>query len=582
MPRLLGYIRFNKRGGNVEVTNFKAKLERKHLDLGETSKWGRKNQAGCHGEGFKLAALVMLRNGHSFKFETNAFYWNFGLRGTRPSLSCRLTQPSADILQRKRDEPRSQRGFSANILNDMCVKVGKSRGDQGQRVSEEEFRNWMTVSLELDPPKSAEFVRTKHGDLILDSQFQGRIYLRGLRVDGHGPDGREYRFGYNFHQGYINRDRERLTNRHEEAQILTRIWAEAIERWGDRITDYYIELFDEEEERSDILLASEYVSPETAETIFARLKYLNPGDFFYSDDETEVNKTKDKDIIINDFQKCAKKLKKNLWKILRRDPPLVRTPQEERAHLFETSQRVEPENNVFATSIIRTLKGSMMLNPKLKDIQLDFVEGGATNIDVLYIQHSNQLLIHQRWLSFTYVHQDADCDLSKIERGALADVDTFFCDHAVQDLLELTLNEVSGPVQLDGNEVRALRRKANECLRQMPRHVTMIAPEVGRVIEVSWAGTESRRFAEQYGENILDIVTLHDAACSSRLSDILSTDGLHPFPNFFSPLTCSPRYGRKTISAWPPRCQNIQQYWLQKRELQSWLVHLSTHHCLSS
>jgi hypothetical protein len=59
---LCGFIRFrydDNNEGVLEIVNFNAKLQRWHLGFGGTSKAKATEQAGQHGEGMKLAALIM-------------------------------------------------------------------------------------------------------------------------------------------------------------------------------------------------------------------------------------------------------------------------------------------------------------------------------------------------------------------------------------------------------------------------------------------------------------------------------------------------------------------------------------------
>ncbi|KAJ5819501.1 hypothetical protein N7474_005092 [Penicillium riverlandense] len=58
----LGFIRYEKKTGRVIMVNACAQLQPEALELGHTSKLGNPKLAGCHGEGLKLAALVMTRN----------------------------------------------------------------------------------------------------------------------------------------------------------------------------------------------------------------------------------------------------------------------------------------------------------------------------------------------------------------------------------------------------------------------------------------------------------------------------------------------------------------------------------------
>jgi hypothetical protein len=146
--QLMGYIQFDKNVGLLELTNFRARLEREHLDLGQSSKRTDTNLAGCHGEGFKLAALVMLRNSYAIKFESNSFYWNFSLRGANvhSTLHCQLNPKAPGLVQKERAEferktqaPGFRRGLTSNIWEDTTVKVGKVKGG-GFAITENDFR----------------------------------------------------------------------------------------------------------------------------------------------------------------------------------------------------------------------------------------------------------------------------------------------------------------------------------------------------------------------------------------------------------------------------------------------------------
>jgi hypothetical protein len=301
LQELLGFIRFNKKAGSLELTNFKAELTLEHLSLGGTTKRGQDQFAGIHGEGFKLAALVMRRRQHSVRFESTSHYWNFGFRGrARPNLCCRISRAKSEVIERKKKAyadrqaaTNFRRGLTSNIWEDVTVKISKARGETGIKISEEDFRSWLKVAIDLDPPQSTDIVQTDHGDLILDKQFSGRIYLKGLRVAGPGPTSREYIFGYNFVRGRINRDRERLASLSEEAGMLATIWEQSIAQIGDRITDNYIKMFRDHEDCADISLAIEKVSSSTAKTIWSRLRTLSPDAFFYSAEDKSESDTAD-------------------------------------------------------------------------------------------------------------------------------------------------------------------------------------------------------------------------------------------------------------------------------------------------
>ncbi|KIW81369.1 hypothetical protein Z517_04394 [Fonsecaea pedrosoi CBS 271.37] len=537
--RPLGYIRFQAKQGSLELTNFRAKLDRKHLDLGETSKRGKKALAGGHGEGFKLAALVMRRNGHSVRFETNSFCWNFSFRGTRPSLCCVLSEPGPKLVREQREEYKrrvmagdTQRGLTPYIWEDMTVKIGKSRDRGGsQKVSEEDFRKWMEVSIDLDTPESGGIVRTTTGDLILDPRFRGRIYLHGLLVSQTSDDAQNDEglcFGYNFYEGIINRDRQRMASPREEAKALASIWTQAIQLKGDSVIDAFVKLFAEDEAAADVEHSYKFISRLTAQSICRRLKESQPDAFFYSErDASRQNATTDEDIILTELKKQPLKLGKKLWTILRQEPPLMRTPLEERDHLFGTSQPIKPDMDIFSLSIIHALNGSFAQDPRMGNIRIEFVDGANTDIDLLYSSDQALLQIHAKWLDVVRVHQESSCEFFQVAGQQMTDESAFFCDHVVQDLLEAAFDEIREQLELTPVTAARLRRQAVEYLRKMPRAIKMSSANGGRKLKVEWTGNESGAFMLRYGSNIHYWVTLHkERSCRQRKTEVLNVAGV--------------------------------------------------------
>jgi hypothetical protein len=289
---LLGFIRFKKKSGSLELTNFNAQIEMKHLSLGETSKRSGQNKfAGIHGEGFKLAALVMRRNEHAVRISSTSFYWNFSFRGIwEDRFYCRLSQPVPETLQKLREKfalektagPR--KNLTSYIFQDVTVLISKARGPYGAKVTEEDFRSWAQVAIDLENPQPQDIIRTSHGDLILDKRLSGRVYLKGLRVSDSGSDSNPYIFCYNFVQGYINRDRERLTSREEEAKMIAGIWEQPILEGNAGVIQQYLQLFWNSEAHPDITLAHEVVSKPVGQTLWNTLRSDIPDAFFYCEE----------------------------------------------------------------------------------------------------------------------------------------------------------------------------------------------------------------------------------------------------------------------------------------------------------
>jgi hypothetical protein len=137
--------------------------------------------------------------------------------------------------------------------------------------------------MDLDGPPAEGLIRTDYGDLLIDDEFRGRVYLKGLRTDSFSPGGHKYVFGYNFADGHIGRDRERLTNAREEAKMVATIWESAIlGKQSPDITRKYIELFSYDERAPDVSLAEDLISEATARAVWSQMRQDSPHSFFYA------------------------------------------------------------------------------------------------------------------------------------------------------------------------------------------------------------------------------------------------------------------------------------------------------------
>lgn len=111
--------------------------------------------AGTHGEGFKVASLVMLRNNYKVRYEASSFYWNFQWGGQNSNhLYCKLTPMDEKKLERLKGAYRlkamklTPRELKANIWEDVSVKIGRIRG-KGDSIGKEDFLKRMKIRLQL-------------------------------------------------------------------------------------------------------------------------------------------------------------------------------------------------------------------------------------------------------------------------------------------------------------------------------------------------------------------------------------------------------------------------------------------------
>ncbi|KAJ6086678.1 hypothetical protein N7467_005592 [Penicillium canescens] len=96
--------------------------------------------------------------------------------------------------------------------------IGAGRANQSRPVSSETFFGWLRVTLDIRglsyPPSIVETLR---GDLLLDSQFHGKLFLHRILLPMTALGPKHYKFGYNFALGKFSRDRQGMVAKCEWA-----------------------------------------------------------------------------------------------------------------------------------------------------------------------------------------------------------------------------------------------------------------------------------------------------------------------------------------------------------------------------
>jgi hypothetical protein len=278
----IGYIKFWKKKGIVELTNYNAWLSGKTLGTGSTSKIGKDHLAGHHGEGYKVAALALFREGYSVRIKASECDWEFfeASKGTKDEgeLCVYIKPRNAKKLQQLKDShaKRVSQGRTrlrkGNIWEDVTFEIG---GGKGLPVAEAEFLKWIKLALELDPPSEVFVHETRRGSLILDPKFSNKMFLKGILLEESSSASTRSEFGYNLSQGRVDRDRKRLSSIEEQGQLLAEIWAEAIEKDATLLTAY-VKMLQSHPAPVDIARAEDYISPQTARKIWQHLLDEDP------------------------------------------------------------------------------------------------------------------------------------------------------------------------------------------------------------------------------------------------------------------------------------------------------------------
>ncbi|KAH3174022.1 hypothetical protein KXX02_007454, partial [Aspergillus fumigatus] len=355
----LGFIRYEKKSGRVILVNACAQLRTDALQLGHTSKKGQLQFAGCHGEGLKLAAMVMCREGYSVSIETGNSYWSFAYGGPSKSrFCCNIGPLSVATPDGKLNSAQDMACFTYRTWRDVCVEVGPDSEGTGGGVSLEKFKQWLTVSLDIRGYSYPEsIIETDQGDLIIDPRFRGKTFLKGLLLPASVLEARPFELSYNFVQGGVNRDRQRLVSRYEQADLVRRIWESAIRENEALILPLYVNLLRNFPRAPDVELADQLLDHVTRFRIWKYLLKDAGDEKFYFCQKTGSQSVVS---ITKSLMKEPAALPDTLWNLLRGVTP-IRTAYEEQIDMFQNANVCECHRTLFAVTIKRALWASMAL-----------------------------------------------------------------------------------------------------------------------------------------------------------------------------------------------------------------------------
>ena len=237
------------------------------------------NLAGSHGEGLTLAALVMSRHGYSVKIDASNAHWNFSLKGSR--FSCQFWPPTEDNASSETDPAIDMAQLRSRTDRDVTVVIEAGVGKQ-DKIPLAMFHAWLRVSLDIRRfSYPTHILETNAGDLILDADFCGQLYLKGVALPASFCELKPYKFGYNFPRGKVNRDRQILVDCLEEADIVRQIWEAAFQNHKQLLLPIYIDLLRKSPDAPDVGFAKHLLEKPTRTLIWKHLLEETEGRHFY-------------------------------------------------------------------------------------------------------------------------------------------------------------------------------------------------------------------------------------------------------------------------------------------------------------
>lgn len=201
---------FKRDGDVLTVANKQSKLSLDTLLLGCSSKVGDERTIGQHGEGYKIALVVLLRNNKKVRFLNYGAneIWETRIINSRRYNGAKVVQIEVDktpIWKRTPD-------------NDLTILV--------EGITDEEYADIIKSNITLRKREGLlkDYVGTPYGDLLLEDSDAGRIYIKGLYV----CDIKSLRYGYNIDRA-MKLDRDRGLIAESDAMMETsRIWTGAV------------------------------------------------------------------------------------------------------------------------------------------------------------------------------------------------------------------------------------------------------------------------------------------------------------------------------------------------------------------
>lgn len=176
----------------LTITNEGAKLSVSSLVLGGSSKRDMDDQIGHEGEGYKLALVVLLRNGYDITIINSDRKWVPLFEFSEKFNSKILTIHSEQI---------------ENTNNVSFIIKG---------ITQDVFKDLYNYFPCMDD-NYGETLKTDNGEILFDKRFSGRMFVEGLYIQ----EDKNFKYGYNFNSDVVNLDRDRKAINYYELKQLT-------------------------------------------------------------------------------------------------------------------------------------------------------------------------------------------------------------------------------------------------------------------------------------------------------------------------------------------------------------------------
>lgn len=187
-PENVMFWDYNKESKVLTIGNKTSVLERNSLLIGKSSKRNDENTIGQHGEGYKIAFMVLMREGK------NVTVYNYGKKEiwTSKVVKSKKYKENVPALDIKKEAI-----WKKVPDNNLTIVI--------EGITEEEYEKIKEKNLNLRKGEYRVYASCENGEILEDKSEKGNIYVSGLYV----CNVEELLFGYNCVPKIIKLDRDR-------------------------------------------------------------------------------------------------------------------------------------------------------------------------------------------------------------------------------------------------------------------------------------------------------------------------------------------------------------------------------------
>ncbi len=193
----------------LRIENTGCVLPREALLFGHTTKQGCSETIGKFGEGLKLGALVLVRNGFPVKIRSGSEVWT-------PAIE-RSEKYNANVLVFDIAEGRV-------FENRIRVEIGNITRERWETLRE----HFLFLNTEPDDQK----IKVRSGTLLLDHKYTGMLFVKGIFVQK-----TDNTFGYDLADAELDRDR-RMVESYDLNSRLSNIWRDVVAAHPSFVSQY--------------------------------------------------------------------------------------------------------------------------------------------------------------------------------------------------------------------------------------------------------------------------------------------------------------------------------------------------------